>query len=242
MLAIYRTIRYFFRLFNYDIVRYSFNDRGLNPYLDMKHYIRKSDPIILDVGANLGESIESLIASYPSAQIYSFEPSIESFSVLTSKYRNSNFIKLYNEPLGSCKCKRWFYDNDLSYMSSFLELGTFGYGNIRGMRHLELRPIDNFVDSVGLNHIDILKIDAQGSEYDILLGCSNLLRENRINVIHVELTLTDMYQGSASVEEIIKLLYENNFALCGIYRQHFQNGYLSWADGLFVNRSFINDY
>ena len=126
-------------------------------------------------------------------------------------------------------------------MSSFLELGTFGYGNIRGKRHLELRTIDKFVDSVGLSHIDILKIDTQGSEYDILLGCSNLLRENRINVIHVELTLTDMYQGSARVDEIIKLLYDNNFALCGIYRQHFQNGYLSWADGLFVNRSFIND-
>ena len=87
--------------------------------------------------------------------------------------------------------------------------------------------------------IDILKIDSQGFELDILRGCSDLLHDSKINLVLVELTFTDMYQGLPNVEELLKLLYENNFVLSGFYRQHFQNGYLSWADGLFVNKRIL---
>ena len=240
MLVFQRLARKFFRRFGYDLVRYNQADRGCNPYLDMTHYVRKASPVILDVGANLGESIESILTSYPSAKIFAFEPSIDSFSVLKKKYHKYSSINLYCEALGSCNCNRWFSDNELPYMSSFLELGTFGYGNIRKKRLLPVQTVDNFVNAEKLSHVDILKIDVQGFELEILKGCSNLLMENKISLIHVELTLTDMYHGLPNLEMLFKLLYDNNFALCGFYRQHFQKGYLSWADGLFVNKKFIN--
>lgn len=240
MLVFQRVLRKLFRQFGYDIVRYIQADRGLNPYHDMMNFIQHANPIILDIGANLGESIESFLATYPCAQLFCFEPSIKSFSILKAKYYNYKSINLYCEALGSGKCKRWFNDNEFAYMSSFLELGTFGYGDIKGKRLLEIRSVDNFVSSESISHIDILKIDVQGFELDILKGCSNLLVENKVKVIHVELTFTDMYHGLPDLEKLLKLLYENNFILCGIYRQHFQNGYLSWADGLFVNKSIIS--
>ena len=240
MLVYQRIARKFFRHFGFDLIRYDLGDRGLNPYHDMIHYIKNPSPVILDVGANLGESIESLLSSYPSAQIYCFEPSIKSFSMLKQKYSNHDSISLYCQALGNDRCSRWFNDNEYSFMSSFLELGAFGYGNIINRRFLQIRSVDSFFIAEKLSHIDILKIDVQGSELDVLKGCSNLLSQNKISLIHVELTFTDMYLGLPNLEELFKLLYENNFILGGIYRQHFQNGYLSWADGLFVHKHYIN--
>ena len=239
MLVHQRIARKFLRYFGFDLIRYSLADRGLNPYHDMVHYIKNASPVILDVGANLGESIESLLLSYPSAQIYCFEPSIESFSILKKKYHNHKSIKLYCQALGIDRCKSWFNDNEFPYMSSFLELGAFGYGNIINKRLLHIRSVDSLFIDEKLNHIDILKIDVQGSELDVLRGCSNLLSQNKISLIHVELTFTDMYLGLPNLEQLLNLLYENNFILGGIYRQHFQKGYLSWADGLFVHKHYI---
>ena len=240
MINVKRAIRKLFRQFGWDLVRYHATDRGLNPYLDMTHYIINSSPVVFDVGANLGESLESFISVFPSAHIYCFEPSVESFRILTKKYLNYKSIKLYCEALGGFKNKRWFKDNEFSDMSSFLELGTFGYGKIIGRRLLDIRTVDNVFAVERLDHIDILKIDSQGFELDILRGCSDLLHDSKINLVLVELTFTDMYQGLPNVEELLKLLYENNFVLSGFYRQHFQNGYLSWADGLFVNKRILD--
>jgi len=240
MLLARRALQLLLRHIGYELIRYSPADRGINAYHDMTHYIKIKNPVVLDVGANLGESIESLLGSYPSAQVFSFEPSEESFKVLTKKYQYHRSIKLYCEALGSGNYLRYFNDNDLPFMSSFLELGTFGYGNIKAKRLLEIRSVDNFADSEMLNCIDILKIDVQGFEYDILKGCSNYLSEQKIKIILVELTFTDMYHGLPNLEELFKFLYEYNFILGGIYRQHFQKGCLSWADALFVHQTLIH--
>lgn len=239
MLILQRFVRILFRTWGLDLVRYSHSDRGLNPYLDMSCYIKNTSPIIFDVGANLGESIESLLLTYPSAHIFAFEPSIESFTLLEKKYGKLNNIYLYCEALWSHNCNKLFNDNEYPYMSSFFELGVFGYGNILRKRQLELRSIDTFASTENLSHIDILKIDAQGSELDILKGCLDLFGSDRIKLILIELTFTNMYDGPPGFDTLLKLLYDNNFFLAGIYRQHFQKGFLSWADGLFVHKTLL---
>lgn len=237
MIYISRLLKSFVHKFGYDIVRYSVKNRGDNPYLDMAHFVSNRNPIIFDIGANLGESLESFKAVFPFALLHCFEPSTKAFSTLTKKYNNSKDIFLYSDAFGSEIRSQWFFDNEFPYMSSFLELGPYGYGNVINKRLITTNTLDNFAGSAGFKSIDIVKIDTQGFEYNVLLGGSELLASGKIKLIHVELTFTEMYLNLPSYRLILEYLHEHEFVLCGIYRQHFQNGYLSWADALFVRRS-----
>lgn len=234
MLLARNLLKKFIHFFGFDIVRYSLKTRGENPYLDMTHYLRKDVPVIFDVGANLGESLASFLSVFPAAQIHCFEPSSRSYQVLSQKYSNYKNISLYCKALGANVSSRYFNDNEFAYLSSFLELGAYGYGNILSRRLISVDTVDNFAKSIQLKNVDIIKIDTQGFEYDVILGCSDLLSSGNIRLIHVELTFTEMYLDLPCYRLILEFLHANKFVLCGIYRQHFQKGFLSWADALFV--------
>jgi FkbM family methyltransferase len=65
------------------------------------------------------------------------------------------------------------------------------------------------IDGLGLNYIDYLKIDTEGSEYKILNGCENSLKNKKISFIQFEYGLID--ENIPSLEIIAKLLNEFNY-------------------------------
>ena len=70
-------------------------------FIDMARLARYF-PLIFDVGANIGQSIEKFRSLFADPLIHSFEPGLESFSILRSKYRGTPAIAaLNNFGLGS---------------------------------------------------------------------------------------------------------------------------------------------
>lgn len=59
-----------------------------------------TNPVILDVGANVGEWSKLVSAHIPSSQIYAFEPSYETFLDLESNLRDYKNVKVFNFGLG----------------------------------------------------------------------------------------------------------------------------------------------
>ena len=55
---------------------------GGDPFADMHVLIGQDEPLILDVGANVGQSIEAFRSWFPDAHIHSFEPSPATFARL----------------------------------------------------------------------------------------------------------------------------------------------------------------
>ena len=51
------------------------------------------------------------------------------------------------------------------------------------MRSLNATTIDNLLQREGVTHIDILKTDSEGTEWEVLLGAHRLVSENRVRVI-----------------------------------------------------------
>ena len=51
----------------------------------IQNSITSTKPIIFDVGAHHGESIDYLVGLFDSARVYSFEPDPESFKILSKK-------------------------------------------------------------------------------------------------------------------------------------------------------------
>jgi hypothetical protein len=63
------------RKMGYDIRKVQRYAMGTNPYTDMSIYLEQEKrPVIFDVGANHGQSLEKFKALFPSSRVHSFEP------------------------------------------------------------------------------------------------------------------------------------------------------------------------
>lgn len=228
-----------FRSFGVDLIRHAPAIMGINPYADMCLFIDPSLPItVIDAGSNLGESTESILDRFRSPLIHCFEPCNAVYPTLKSRFSDNTSISVWNMGLANVDANLPFNENEFPFLSSFFNLGPLGYGNITKTYNMPVTKLDTFALKYNLSNIDILKIDATGHELDILRGAQNLLSENLIKSIHVNLYFMDRYQLDYSFIDIINLLYNLGFRLVGVYRQHFQDNFLSWADYLFINPDY----
>ena len=103
-----KIIQTFLNIFDYQIIKIR-----KKKYRDfdqiLKKILKKNNNIIFDIGANKGQSLYRYKKLFDKSNFYSFEPSVEAFKVLKSKYGNSNDVKLFNTALGSKKKKKLFY-------------------------------------------------------------------------------------------------------------------------------------
>lgn len=231
--------RQILRSFGLDLIRYVPAHLGLDPYADMQLITKASLPItFIDAGSNVGESTQSILARFKSPLIHCFEPCKSVFPTLKNKFRENSSISIWNIGLANSDTILPFNENEFPFLSSFFNLGPFGYGNIVNTYNIPVMKLDTFAVNNKISQIDILKIDASGHELEILRGAENLLSDNLIRLIHVNLYFLERYKLDYSFSDILSLLVSSGFRLVGVYRQHYQDNCLSWADFLFINPSY----
>ena len=72
--------------------------------------------------------------------------------------------------------------------------------------------LDSFVKKNKIQSIDILKIDIEGSEYELLKGAKNTLNKNKIKIILVEILAKKNFYIKKE-KKILNLLKKRNFTL-----------------------------
>ena len=68
---------------------------------------------------------------------------------------------------------------------------------ISRQENVSIITLDEYCKKNNIGNIDILKIDTQGYEDKVLKGCSELIKNEKINLIQVELIFADIYEKSA---------------------------------------------
>lgn len=133
--------------------------------------------VLFDIGANIGEYSIMVSRKYPKSEIYSFEPSIYTFRLLTNNVRHETRIKPINLAFGEINTKMNLYsDHDGSGMASFYHRDLESIGiEFNQSEIVEVVTLDKWVE---LNSItpDYIKIDVEGSELSVLMGGINTLR------------------------------------------------------------------
>ena len=221
-----------------------------------KKEIKKSKPLIFDVGASNGESITRFKRIFPEATIHSFEPIYESCKLLKTKYEDSKDIIINNFGLGSKKGRESFYLNYKQNTSSFLKINqNSDWAKIRSsqrnidvsefskeLKNIPLETIDNYTFQNNINQIDLLKIDTQGFEDQVLSGSKKSIELNKIRFIETEIILSDVYEKKLSFYDIEKHFENTSFELIAINNGN-SNIYETYSlnlDLLYLNRSYDN--
>jgi len=199
-------------------------------------------PIIFDVGANDGQSIERFSSMFPKSTVHSFEPIKECYEKIFNIYNRKNII-INNFALGDRDCERIFHVNKNSYTSSFFKINKkyaelVNYDHINKSEKKKIKTLDGYVNSHKIKKIDILKIDTQGYELNVLKGAKKSLKD-KIKFIELELTLADYYKKKINFYEIDKVLTKNNFILCDMANFSYnKNKQLAWFDLLYLKKKF----
>ena len=139
-----KIIRSILNVFGIDIIK---NRRTFNQ--TYKDNIGKK-PIIFDIGANDGQSIERFSSMFPKSTVHSFEPIKECYEKIFNIYNKKNII-INNFALGEKDCERIFYINKNSYTSSFFKINKkyaelVNYDHINKSEKKKIKTLDGYVN------------------------------------------------------------------------------------------------
>jgi len=215
------------------------NDLGRDPFRDIRALTKAGpSPVVFDVGANVGQSVEQFRKYFARPTIHCFEPGLRTFEELRRRSAGVPDLHLNNAALGARLESKTFLDNECSVMSSFLEPSADGWGTIQEKRPVEVWTLDDYCNRKGVDRVDILKSDTQGYDLEVLRGAEAMIRRRAIHLIYMEIILSDMYKGLPRLDEIYGFLADRGFALVSFYRFFFQNERAGWTDALFVHPEF----
>ncbi len=159
--------------------------------------------VVLDAGANIG-----IFTNYAyrrgAKKIYSFEPCSEAFQALIMN--SGEIAETYKLGLSFEPGSEKLYYEQGNTMSSSVKSGEGEF------EHILVESIDSLHRKNLFDHLDFLKIDAEGSEIDIMNGAREMLAEQKIKKISFE------YHSSLFDPEYINRLCEDMISYGYLYR------------------------
>lgn len=155
------------------------------------------DPVIFDIGANVGNYSNSIKKLSPNSKLYSFEPHPKTFKVMED-YSKKNGYFAYNFALGKENSKLKLYDYEqetegTEHASLFKETFEGIYNEKVISYEVDVITLDEFVKDNKIDKINLLKIDTEGNDYNVLLGAKFSLENEKIDVIHFEFNVMNVY-------------------------------------------------
>lgn len=215
-----------------------------------------SNPIILDIGANKGQSIDRFIKIFNNPTIHSFEPIKSEFDLMNSKFRDFDNIILNNYAMGEIQDTREFNITAKTANSSFnTHNNESDWIKIRSKQHntstsdyikqkidVKINTVDNYVKENKISKIDLLKIDTEGYEDKVLEGSYESLKSNKIAAIATEIILDNVYDKYFNFSDIEKYLIPNNFRLVGLdlVNNNLFSGLVFVADAYYLNKKYYD--
>ncbi len=180
---------YSFALRGLGILNYE-NDQVSGEAFFLKHYLsHKKKTIILDIGGNVGNFACKVMRIEPSAQVYSFEPHPKTYFELRAASEKNGF-KSFNIGCGRENTKLNLYDyaeKDGSEHASLYEEVIENIHKSKAIGHVvNIVKLDDFCSQLHINEIDLLKIDAEGSELNVLKGLEEYIKLRKVKAIHFE--------------------------------------------------------
>jgi FkbM family methyltransferase len=144
-----------------------------------------ASPVVFDVGANVGDYSLAVLDRMPGARLFAFEPSPTAFAKLQERLESRGTVNGF--ALGSERADRPLYaDEPGSGLTSLVrrDLRRFGIDMLE-RETVAVRRLDDVCDELGVERIDLLKVDTEGGDLAVLRGAGAMLDE-RIGAIQFE--------------------------------------------------------
>jgi FkbM family methyltransferase len=172
--------------------------------------------IILDVGANEGQSALAFRGKYPEAIIHSFEPIKSTFSELKINTAKDKRIICHNYALGAVNeevvvnIQKFSQTNSLTGSVNIPIPGCI-------KESVQVRRLSDVCAEIDLSKIDLLKTDTEGFDVNVLKGGESLLENFGIKMVLTEVGLRPDDPRHTPLSCMMNYLELYNFYLFGLY-------------------------
>jgi len=199
----------------------------------------KKKNIFVDIGANKGYKIDQAILVNRHTKILAFEPFYKYYIFLKKKYNKNLQVSLFNKAVDKNISTKYFYYNNKKIDAEAFSLIKNEKFNKK--KKVFTTTLDKELENT---NIDIIKIDVEGSEYNVLQGSIKIITKNK-PVLFIEATHKTLF-------DVNLFLLKNNYLLFiyeyNIFKKKLNN---NWVEGnvitndkykkkLFTLSSFIN--
>lgn len=164
----------------------------------------KLKPVFIDIGANIGH--HSLFMSRYCGQVHAYEPYELVRKQLDLKIQHNNIQNIYVHKvgLGQEDCELDFFAPISENTGTGSFISTHDINNNKFFGKLQIVNADNHIANLGLDHIDLVKMDVEGFEKNVLLGMIETFKQYR-PILFMEFS-ADTQHSFYGVEEIMSLL------------------------------------
>ena len=219
------------------------------PERRLTHLVRTARPVVLDVGAHVGQSNRFFRGLFPDAEVRSFEPDPDSYAALVAAVDaalpGGCAAIAFSDRDGTATLHR----NPISHTNSLHRRNAESRDSIdlerarREGRSVELgsgtvevavRRLDSYCRDEGIGHVDVLKIDVQGAEVEVLRGAEGVLDD--VDTVLVEVSFFDLYERSSSFLEVESILAPHGFRLYALVEvsDNPMNGRTDWVTAAYT--------
>jgi len=170
---------------------------------------------IIDVGANIGEF--SLIAAKKvghKGKVISIDPLKQAVSWLEKNFTLNGFsnYEILEKAVGKNKGTMTLYKRSESSETGILD-PDISEKKLINTGKIIVDTIDDIISSRNINKVEMLKIDVEGFEYEVLCGCKNSFKENKIKKIICEIHSLFLKKKGLDKNSIYDILKENGFSI-----------------------------
>ncbi len=140
-------------------------------------------PVVFDVGFHDGATARAVLEARPLARVTGFDPSRFALEAYRSGFADDGRVSLENIALSSEPGETEFFDyenmcSSLSRRKESLEAPS--------TYRVPVSTLDAYCDEKGVEHIDFLKVDAEGYDLHVLEGATRMLGKSAIAIVAFE--------------------------------------------------------
>lgn len=243
--VLYRAVRLFFRKANYLVTR-----QGIRYEVDLSEGIDLSlflfggfqshvtnnplivippDATVLDIGANVGAMALQYAQAAPEGRVYAFEPTSYAYTKLQRNLAlNPDLgqrITILQALLGSATSNR---DSMVAYSSWSLDGSNSSAshqihgGSAQPTTDASSMTLDEACESLGIQRVDLIKIDTDGYEYEILQGAEKTIARFRPTIVF-EIGLYLLKEHDIDIAKIFDFFASRGYVI----RDHKKGRYVS---------------
>ncbi|PKA39746.1 FkbM family methyltransferase [Rhizobium sullae] len=156
-------------------------------------YDLSEESVVFDLGGYVGDFAEAMSQRY-NCYVYVFEPSREFHDKCLERFRDNPKVRCFNFGLGDAD-GHFVLSQDLDGSS------TKRHEQPEGGELVEIKNFSTVFASLGLESIDLMKINIEGGEYDILPHLIQTGLVEKIN--HIQVQFHNFVQNARKLRENI---------------------------------------
>lgn len=150
-----------------------------------------SPPVVFDVGANRGDWAALVLELHPLATIHCFEPAPATARQLAQRFEKNRSVTVHAAALSDHIGTAALFDGPDDSQNSLVPRGM--QADAHRSTPVVVLTGDQTLSQLGLDRVDLLKIDTEGHDLTVLRGFEKSLQLGRIPIIQFEYNGLSIY-------------------------------------------------